>query len=395
MKDDYDMNICKFGLSLSLISGHSRPAFELAHYLTKRGVNVKILSSKLDEKRSLIHQNLLKSEKLSVEEKRFVGSITDFMIHPRDKAIKEILSWADIIHVYGIHSLLLLHKYAPFRAKIVLSVNTKFKLCLRDFTHSGRLSYKNLTKLPYLARMLPNKYFVRTLSMADDIICWTKFMQKEVMSLGTFNPTWIPVGINMERVQVEANTIDGNFIFLYLGYLASARGVVDLLSAFEIVNRKWPSTKLILSHTGMHPSEQDVILKKIQKSKSKNAIEIAGFFTDISDIINRANAVVLPFRTMLGYSQPPLTVLEALAHGRPVITTQVGCLPELITEGINGFCIPPKDPRMLARLMFKMREVDLDFMSANAREYVLSNHDWQKISKSTIQLYNKLLLAGK
>lgn len=385
------MNICIFGFSLSLISGHSRPAFELAHYLNKTGINIRILSSTMDERRYSLHRQLLEREGLSVEAYRPFHSTADFILNVRNKKIKEILSWADIIHVYGFYSLFLLGTFARIDAKVVYSVDSKLKIGLNDLTTSGFLGLRNLTKLNYLGSiLLPKEFFTHTLSIADSIISWTKFTQREVASLGAFNPAWIPVGVNLERFQTEPNSVNGNFVFLYLGYLASARGVTDLLNAFELVNRKWKSTKLIIAHTGMHPSEQDILLNRIRKSRSREAIEIVGFCTDLSKIINRANVVVFPFRTTLGYSQPPLTVLEALAHGRPVITTQVGCLPEIIKNGINGFCISPKDPKMLASFMLKMREADLHFMSTKAEEYVFRNHNWQKICKSVLQLYSKL-----
>jgi len=388
------MNICKFGFSLSLISGHSRPAFELAHFLNKKGVNVRILSSKLDGNRYLLHRQLLEKEQLSIECYRPFHSIPDFIACVRSKTIKEIFSWADIVHVYGVYSLFLLSKFAHIDSEVVFSVGSKFNIGLSDLTNSGFSSFRNLTKLNYLASiLLPNEFFSHTLSMADAIISWTKFMQNEVTSLGVTNPVWIPVGVNTERLQTENNIVDRDFVFLYLGYLASARGVTDLLGAFELVNRKWPSTRLILSHTGMHPSEQDMLIDRIRRSKSKAAIEITGFTNNISEIINRANLVVLPFRTLTGYSQPPLTVLEALAHGRPVITTSVGCLPELIENGITGFRVPPNDPRQLARVMLRMREEDLDCMSRNATEYILCNHDWSKISETTIHIYDKILSA--
>ena len=388
------MNICKFGFSMSLISGHSRPAFELAHFLNKKGVNVRILSSKLNGNRYSLHGQLLERERLSIKCYRPFHSTPDFIARARGKTIKEIFSWADIVHVYGVYSLFLLSKIAHMDAKIVFSVGSKFNIGLSDLTNSGFSSLRNLTKLNYLASiLLPNEFFSHTLSMADATISWTRFMQKEVKSLGALNPTWIPVGVNMERFQTEANIVSRNFVFLYLGYLASARGVTDLLSAFELVNREWASTKLIIAHTEMHPSEQNVLLNRIRKSKSKEAIEMVGFTTDLSEIMNRANVVVLPFRTVVGYSQPPLTVLEALAHGRPVIATSVGCLHEIIRDGINGFCIPPGDPQLLAESMLRMREVDLDYMSRNAREYILRTHDWRKISESTIQVYSKILSA--
>lgn len=388
------MNICKFGFSLSLISGHSRPAFELTHFLNKKGTNVRILSSQLDGRRYSLHRQLLEREHLSIECYRPFHSIPDFIAHARGKTIKEILSWADIVHVYGLYSLFLLNKFAHIDTKVVFSVGSKFNIGLKDLTNSGLSSFRNLTKLNYLASiMLPNQFFSNTLSMADAMISWTRFMQKEVTSLGAFNPIWIPVGVNVERFQIEANIFDRKFVFLYLGYLASARGVTDLLDAFELVNRQWASTNLIIAHTGMHPLEQNMLLNRIRKSKSRETIEIVGFTTNLSEIMNRANVVVLPFRTAVGYSQPPLTVLEALAHGRPVITTSVGCLHEIIREGTNGFCIPPSDPRLLAESMLRMREVDLDYMSRNAREFILCTHDWRKISESTIQVYNKILSA--
>jgi glycosyltransferase involved in cell wall biosynthesis len=216
-------------------------------------------------------------------------------------------------------------------------------------------------------------------------------MQERVKSIGVADSCFIPVGVNIDSFHFTENTVGNDFVFLYLGYLASARGVNDLLNAFEIVNQKWSSTKLIVVHTGLHPSEQSMFLKRIRNSRSSKSIELMGFVTDLSEVINRANVVVLPFRTNIGYSQPPLTVLEALAHGRPVITTTSGCLPELVRNGYNGFCIQPSDPLLLAKFMLKMREANMDYMSRNAREYVRNNHNWSEICQSTVNIYNEVL----
>ncbi len=387
------MNVCQFGFSLSLISGHSKPAFELSHYLSKNGVNVKILSSELPEKYDSLHQQLLKKAQLSVETYRPFWSEFDFVTSGKNKVIQEILSWADIIHVYGPQSLFLLRKYAPFNAKIVLAINYAFKVSLKDMVASGRCGFKNLLSPSNLGSILPDKYYSLTLSGAEVIICWTKFMEEQVKLLGLPNSCFIPVGVNVNSFRFEENTLGKDFVFLYLGYLASARGVTELLDAFEIVKQKWHSTRLMIVHTGLHPTEQGMFLNRISKSKSRDAIDVIGFVSDLSQVLNRANVVVLPFRTQVGYSQPPLTVLEALAHGRPVITTNVGCLPEIIQNGYDGFCIEPADAGLLAKYMLKMRETDVNTMSANAREYVVQNHNWSNICQSTIKLYNKVLSA--
>lgn len=387
------MNVCHFGFSLSLISGHSKPAFELAHNLESCGVNVKILSSELPTPYRYLHSQLMEKAQISVEEHRPFHSEFDFLSSSKKTAITEILSWADIIHVYGPHSLFLLRKYAPIKAKIILSINSAYKMKISDLANSGFSSFKNLMAPSYIASLFPNGYFRLTLSKANAIICWTKFMQEQVKSIGIGNPFFLPVGVNVANFHFKPNAPNGVFTFLYMGYLAAARGVSDLLSAFELVQQAWPSTRLIIIHTGLHPTEQDFFLERINKSKSRNAIEVTGFATDLSDVINRANAVVLPFRTYVGYSQPPLTVLEALAHNRPVITTNVGCLPEMVQNGFNGFCIQPSNYRLLAKSMLRMREADISMMSKNAGEYIFRNHDWSKICQSTKRLYDLVLQA--
>ncbi len=386
------MNVCHFGFSLSLISGHSKPAFELAHNLEKNGVNVKILSSELPEKYLTLHKHLLESAQISIEEYRPFRSEYDFVSSGKKEVINRILSWADIIHVYGPNSLFLLQKCANFDAKVVLAINSVFKMSLSDMIDSGLSSFKNLITPSYLTCLFPHKYFSLTLSKADAIICWTRFMQKQVESLGINNSFLLPVGVNHGNFNFKRNiVVDQHFTFLYMGYLASARGISDLLNAFELVQQEWASTRLIIMHTGLHPTEQDHFLDRIRKSKSKDSIEVTGFATNLSEAINRANTVVLPFRTYVGYSQPPLTVLEALAHGRPVITTNVGCLPEIIQNDYNGFCIQPSNHKLLAKHMLSMRQANLDLLSENAREYILRNNDWSKICRSTQKIYASLL----
>jgi glycosyltransferase involved in cell wall biosynthesis len=319
----------------------------------------------------------------------------DFIAKSKSRTVRNLLSWADIIHVYDIYSLFLLCEFARVDAKIVYSANASFNVGLSDLASSGLRSFRNMAKPNYLWDvLLPNGFFSHTLSMADNIVSWTRFMQEKIRSINAADSVYIPIGVNFERFRPNKNEVDKNFTFLYLGYLASARGVDDLIKAFELTNREWSSTRLIISHTGLHPSEQNLVLSKICKLRPRS-IEISGFSKNLSEILNRSNAVVLPFRTTVGYTQPPLTVLEALAHGRPVITTNVGCLPEIIKDGINGFCVPPNNPRLLAESMLEMRQADLDCLSKEANDYILQNHDWQKNVEMTIRVYRRTASMNK
>lgn len=116
------MNILKIGFSMSLYSGHSRPAFEIAHNLKHEGVNVSIVSSKLSKNGDILHQRLLKQEELSVNCYRPFNSKLEFMKLSRNSFTRELLSWADIIHVYGIYPLMLVSKIVPKGKKIVFKI---------------------------------------------------------------------------------------------------------------------------------------------------------------------------------------------------------------------------------------------------------------------------------
>ena len=63
-----------------------------------------------------------------------------------------------------------------------------------------------------------------------------------------------------------------------------------------------------------------------------------------------ANAFVLPSHV----EALPMSMLEAMAHGLPVIATRVGSVPEVITDGVNGLLVPPQQVGELARAMSRL-----------------------------------------
>ncbi|RLB00740.1 MAG: glycosyltransferase family 1 protein, partial [Deltaproteobacteria bacterium] len=44
----------------------------------------------------------------------------------------------------------------------------------------------------------------------------------------------------------------------------------------------------------------------------------------------------------------PLVILEAMAVGLPIVSTEVGSIPEIVADGVNGFVVPPRNPQALA-----------------------------------------------
>jgi glycosyltransferase involved in cell wall biosynthesis len=70
----------------------------------------------------------------------------------------------------------------------------------------------------------------------------------------------------------------------------------------------------------------------------------------------------------------PMSVLEAMGRGLPVIATPVGGLPELIEDGVNGLLVPPSDPQALMRAIFELADDQerREALGCAARETILA-----------------------
>lgn len=131
---------------------------------------------------------------------------------------------------------------------------------------------------------------------------------------------------------------------LYYGHLNRGRGIGDLLRACQNL---WDSgrqfTLLILGYPVDKTSKKE-LFKLIRKTDN---VKVFGQVRDLKKYFRKAEIIVLPFRYSCSY-QPPLTLLEAMKAGIPVITTNIGANKEWIENKKTGLVCNPKDPKDLA-----------------------------------------------
>ena len=93
----------------------------------------------------------------------------------------------------------------------------------------------------------------------------------------------------------------------------------------------------------------------------------------------------------------PLTLLEALAAGLPLLATPVGAVPDLVQEGVNGFLVPVGDVEALAERLCELASQPerVERMGQASRELYLANYTeeaaWPKLSA----LYDRLISEGR
>ena len=119
------------------------------------------------------------------------------------------------------------------------------------------------------------------------------------------------------------------------------KGQDVLLEAFRAVRREFPSAVLWI--VGEGPEEEAL------RRRAGEGVVFLGYRTEVRDLLRRADLFVLASR----WEGQPLSMLEAMAEGLPVVVTSVGGIPEAIRHGVSGMLVPPDDAEALAAALIR------------------------------------------
>jgi glycosyltransferase involved in cell wall biosynthesis len=158
-----------------------------------------------------------------------------------------------------------------------------------------------------------------------------------------------------------------------VGRLCEQKGQLLLLEAAAILHRRGIDFELVLAGDGEMRAEVE---RAIARDGLASKVTITGWISSsqVREQLLGSRALVLPsFAEGL-----PVVIMEAMALTRPVISTFVAGIPELIRPGLDGWLVPAGDTQALADAMARCLGEDvesLERMGRHARERVLARHD--------------------
>ena len=200
------------------------------------------------------------------------------------------------------------------------------------------------------------------------VIAPSDFMLETISNFGLFPnvpKTKLPLGI-AECEPVE-KVSSGTFDVLYVGRLGIHKGVHCLIEAFK---------SLDLSNARLHIAGQGSDRPALERAaRDDGRILIYGFVAPekLRQLYSVADVAVVPSI----YSEPfGLVIPEYYQQGIPVLGSHAGALPELITDGYNGFLFEPGDIGALAAVLAELASDSklLDELSRNARKSATTFH---------------------
>jgi glycosyltransferase involved in cell wall biosynthesis len=154
---------------------------------------------------------------------------------------------------------------------------------------------------------------------------------------------------NNKGLRGEFGIGDDDLVVGMVSCLKPQKSPQDFIKLASMVGRKLPGIKFILVGDGSLRSKlQELILEyDLQKQ-----VILAGWRRDIPRVFSTIDIFVL---TSL-WEGLPISLLEALVSSRPVIVTDTGGVREVITEGKNGFLVPPCDMEKMAQILLELSE---------------------------------------
>ncbi|MDY6965776.1 MAG: glycosyltransferase family 4 protein [Halobacteriota archaeon] len=194
---------------------------------------------------------------------------------------------------------------------------------------------------------------------------------------------------NVENLRREINPENGLTI-IYFGPSLTLRGTDTLIEAFVRVKNAIPSCKLlILSRLAQNELlDQEDHIKAISEKKgvSDSVNIVSGVLKPeaVKEYISAADLVTLPFKIVI--SDVPMSILEAMALGKPVISTNIDGISELL-DG-HGVVVEPNDSRQLSdAIITLLSDPELALgIERRARDYMMTHHRWKETAGRFVEL---------
>lgn len=204
----------------------------------------------------------------------------------------------------------------------------------------------------------------------------------------------IPVGVDLEQFNKNNQIHKQEKTIFFLGLLDEFhryKGLDYLIRAMDLVRKEIPEVKLIVGGEGRLKEEYRKLAHSLGLSEQ---IDFAGFIPEekLAEYYNNCDVFVLP---SISFEQEGfgIVLLEAMACGKPVVTTNITGLADKIQQRKAGIVVRPKDVNALGRAIVDiLKDKDCALkMGTQARRLVEEEYAWNKIAKRIENLYLEIL----
>jgi glycosyltransferase involved in cell wall biosynthesis len=379
-----------------------RRVYEISKRIASKGISVTILTDGYVKFQGKI---LDKINIVTLEGLSFAPFI-------RKEKLKEtiISTNPDVVVWYG----------TPFSAFFLAGLSSLQKPLIWDI-ETDLYNLKFLCKIPlreilnpinkiylYFLTAILSKYFIRIVgnsSFIKKIIVPNNHLKKVLLEKGIFSNKIKIIGSAIEKQNENNNQIittddlrlklgynEDDFLITYFGAPHTLRGPdIAILSMPQIISKLANAKLLVLSRRILgdindkeryNRIEEQYLKKQITKFNLENHITVISGFLEkerLNQYIQSSDVVVFPFR--LVPSEPPVSVFEAMSKRKAIVTTNIGCLSEIMQDN-RGLLVEPGSACELANAVLYLANNPKSMvkLSENAMKFASALPDWDTLA---------------
>lgn len=180
----------------------------------------------------------------------------------------------------------------------------------------------------------------------------------------------------------------GDWVIGIVGRLSEEKRHVDLIDAFKEISPLYPHARLLIVGDGYLRGKLE---RYADELAIRNKINFTGFVDTIAEYLEQMDIFVLPSRT----EGSPISIMEAMVSGLPVISTKAGGIPEIVVDNETGLLVQPGQPQEIAKAIIRLlsHPDQMRTMGNKGRERIMTHfHPRHFISKHE-NIYSNLVAA--
>jgi phosphatidylinositol alpha-mannosyltransferase len=204
--------------------------------------------------------------------------------------------------------------------------------------------------------------------------------------------TIIPNGIDTyhfnNHVAPFDKFLDGKINILFVGRMEKRKGFDYLWKAYRLVKREMPGTRLIVVGPGVR------LRNKYEKRISRSSLADVVFtgyadYNDLPRYYKTADIVCFP---NTGWESFGVVLLEAMSIGKPIIASAIDGFTSVLSDGVEGIAVPPRDTPRLAEALSKLiRDENLRREMGARGKPKAQQYDWSLVAHQVLDVYAEVL----
>ncbi len=231
-----------------------------------------------------------------------------------------------------------------------------------------------------------------TLLKADSLRTKGRVIQGGVgVDLTAFRPDAVSAS-DQERAKAELGIEPGMLVVSMISRLLYPKGVTYYIEAARLVRKRRPDVCFLLIGEPDQGNPESVTDKDIEAWSGERSVNYIGYRDDVTTILAVSDLLVHPTYYAEGI---PKVLMEAAAMGKPIVTTKLPGIMQVVEDGVNGVLVPPRDvDKLVTAIEHILTEADVrDRYGSTGRRKVELEYSDQMVADEHIVEYRRVWMC--